>query len=270
MKKQPVRRSEWPKAVVALLFVVGLLGLLQYPSGGRGPSPAVVLLPAGILVLAAAGVVAWRQRCTADGRFLGLWLLVELLGYFVLTPFPASRRVIPTVLALGFLVTRTVTPSALRWPVAFGIACGFALLALDAWDARVEPAGVEAIAAKIGASGPHTVWTQGHWGWQYAADRHGWKLVEPGRSLLTPGDYFVQPVEPDPVGFYRPYHGGAKVRLDPTATELLFEWEWQDRLAAQTVPNLYGGVYPVVGRGHPPRLRVRVYRVTRDWVPNGT
>jgi hypothetical protein len=39
---------------------------------------------------------------------------------------------------------------------------------------------------------------------------------------------------------------------------------WDDPLPAQTVPNFYGGVDPVVGRDHP-RLKVEVLRVTKKW-----
>ena len=231
--------------------------------------PGLVFLPAGFAVLVLAGGVGVRQCRTPDGRFLVAWLLVETVGYFALTPFPASRRVVPVVLPLGLLIARAVAngPRPVpRWPVGFGVACGVGLLALDAWDARVEPAGVDAAAAIIGDPGRHAVWTQGHWGWQYAADRRGWTLLDPGRSRIAAGDWVVLPVEPDAAGFHRPYHSGAKVAVDPTVLVPAGEWAWADRLAGQTVPNLYGGVYPVVGRTHP-RLRVRVFRAARDWTP---
>ena len=47
---------------------------------------------------------------------------------------------------------------------------------------------------------------------------------------------------------------------------MVAEFTWDDPIAGQTIPNLYGGTVPVVGRDHP-RLRVVVYRASRDWVP---
>ncbi len=228
--------------------------------------PSLVYLTAGYAVLATMAAACIRLRGSADGWFLVGWLVVELVGHFALTPFPASRRVIPVVIAFGFLVARASPDRPTRWPVGFGVACGVGLLALDTWDARVEPAGVEAAAALIGDPGPHAVWTQGHWGWQYAADRRAWRLAIPDETRLAVGDWLIMPDEPTAPGFYRPYHGGRKLAVEPTATTLVGEWVWQDWLAGQTVPNLYGGVWPVVGRDHP-RLRVTVYRVTRDWTP---
>jgi hypothetical protein len=48
--------------------------------------------------------------------------------------------------------------------------------------------------------------------------------------------------------------------------EVVVEIVWEDGLSAQTVPNYYGGINPVVGRDHP-RLRVVVYRIVRSWEP---
>lgn len=231
--------------------------------------PSLVYLPLGYLVLVNAARVAWAEgRRSRDGLFLTLWLLVELAGYFALTPFPASRRVVPTVLVLGLLVSRSVarTSPPPRWLLAGGIASGVGLLALDTWDARVEPAVVADADAVIGDPNGATVWTQGHWGWQYAADRRGWRQVEPGVSHLVAGDWLVLPVVPEATGFYRPDSVHLDLRPDATALVQVADLVWQDRLAGQTVPNLYGGPYPVVGRDHP-RLRVRVYRVARDWTP---
>ena len=268
--------NRWALAGVAGLVAVGYVAVAVTPaadtvllrSGDTGTPrldlPTLVYLGAGYGVLASAVAVCVRLRRSADGWFLIGWLAVEVVGYFALTPFPASRRVVPLVLALGFAVARAAPQKPPAWVIAFGVACGLALLALDTWDARVEPAGVEAAAAIIGDLGPRAVWTQGHWGWQYAADRRGWQPLHPDSPVLGPGIFVVLPVEPDMTGFYRPYHGGLKAHFRPDSLELVGEWVWQDRLAAQTVPNLYGGVFPVVGRDHP-RLRVQVYRVVGQY-----
>lgn len=92
------------------------------------------------------------------------------------------------------------------------------------------------------------------------------KPVVPDRSVLMTGDWLVFPVIPDDVGFYRPYHGGAKFRPDLRHLKQEFEFVNDDWLNGQTIPTLYGGGFPFLGRRHP-RLRVAVYRVTEMYVP---
>jgi hypothetical protein len=92
--------------------------------------------------------------------------------------------------------------------------------------------------------------------------------VVPGQSVLKAGDLLVLPVHPDERRFYRPHVGSVAIRPPPWAAEEVAEFISDDPLAAQTVPNYYGGIDPVIGRDHP-RLRVVVYRVTREWAVPG-
>lgn len=261
---------------------------------------AAVFYPLGAAVLVAALVACavlcfrtgggWPVRLRWDRAnwFLAGWLGIELAAYFALTPFPAGRRVIAICVVMGLVACRLVSrvrrvkrgwvPE--RWITAYGVTFGIGLFALDAWDALPERELACRAAAVIGDRGGHHVWTQGHWGWQYYTDRLGMRLVDPGRSGLRAGDWLIMPVPPGlqaedllkvptppgEVGFYRPYHGEARFGLDPAAVELVAELWWDDAVAGQTIPNLYGGSVPAVGRDHP-RLRVAVYRVARDWVP---
>ena len=52
------------------------------------------------------------------------------------------------------------------------------------------------------------------------------------------------------------------------SVDVVAEFVWEDWLAAQTVPNFYGGFDPIVGRGAP-RLRVVVYRMVQPWAVPG-
>jgi hypothetical protein len=206
--------------------------------------------------------------------FLAGWLGLELVAYFVLSPFAAGRR----VMGLGFVAAvaffraaavlgrvKHVRPG--RWVLPYGIALGLGLFAIDAWDARPEKVLAETAAGFVKDHGGGRTLFNGHWGFQYYCDREGMLPVVPGASQLEPGDWLVFPVVPDDVGFYRPYHGGAKFRIDPRYVTPEIEFTWRDWLSAQTIPTLYGGRYPVMGRDHP-RLRVLVYRVVREWKPS--
>lgn len=293
-----VGAPRWWLAGVAAVSTVGLAAVCLVPARYAGIVPGKLDLPilvcvglgscAGVAVLAAAGSLLFRWslsrfvRRRRDAWFLAAWLGLELAGYFALTPFAATRRVL-MLSVVGGLVAARLLSRAKRlgprrrppgWLPAFGAAVGVALFGVDFWDALPEKVLAERAAAVCG-SGSHAVWFSGHWGFQYYCDRAGMRLVmplRPGRaddppaSELRPGDFLVLPVLPDEDGFYRPYHGQADFALDPDALELAEEFVWDDALPARTIPDLYGGKVPVTERGHP-RLRVAVYRVMRAWVP---
>ncbi len=272
---------------VALLGAAGLLGVLLLParsqillrSGGEPTLilPAVVFVGLGGATLVTVGLAAAKllRRRGPAAWFLVGWLVIEVAGYFVLTPFPAARRVVMPAVALGFVACAWVGRVALldlkakptRSALAFSLAVGVGLFALDTWDARVERDAAEAAVESIRPT-PGKLWTQGHWGWQYAMDRAGAKLVTPGVSQLRRGDWLILPGLPDDDGFNRPYHGEALFTLDPARTVAIPARDrvWDDRLSGTTVPALYSGRYPFVGRDGP-RLVVKIYRVTADWVP---
>jgi hypothetical protein len=150
--------------------------------------------------------------------------------------------------------------------VPFGVAVGCAVAALDTFDAFPEKVIAERAAAVVaGRDAQARVWYSGRWGFQFYCERAGMRPVVAGRTELMPGDYLVLPVFPDSRGFYRP-ESIHSIRADPgDAAERVAELVWDDPLSAQTVPNFYGGINPVVGRDHP-RLRVVVYRMTRPWL----
>jgi len=215
-----------------------------------------------------------RLRWNADSAFLVGWLLLELAGYFALTPFGAARRLVGLIVVGGLVVGRVLsrvervkperrTPG---WLIGFGIGAGVAVAAIDAFDAYPEKDCAERATAIVPRDRPADalVWYTGHWGFQYYCERAGMTPLVPGRSLLLPGDILVLPIHPNEDGFYRPHTGSAPIRVPPWAAEELAEVVWEDWLSATTVPNFYGGGLAVVGRDHP-RLRVIVYRVIEPW-----
>jgi hypothetical protein len=285
--------------VVAAVAAVGYMAVCLIPysdsvllrsrttGSPRLDLPAVVFYPTGaaalVTVTASAAILTFRHprpgpvlqmRRDPAAWFLAGWLVIELAGYFVLTPFPAARRVIMISVILALIACRLVSRLGRlrpdrkpgRWVVWYSVALGIGLFALDTWDALPERQLAHRTSDAIGERGGGQIWTQGHWGWQYYTDRLGMRLVVPDQTKLRIGDWLVVPEPPDEVGFYRPYHGGATFQLDRASVERVTEFVWDDLIAGQTIPNLYGGVVPVHGRDHP-RLRVAVYRVTRDWVP---
>jgi hypothetical protein len=221
---------------------------------------------------AAVQVTRWRRarffRREPDAWFLAGWLAIEIAASLAMTPFPAARRALGVSLVLALVAARL--QSRLRrpgagWIVPAAVASAVVLAAIDVFDALPErelPHRAAAFARNAGWTG--TGYFIGHWGFQYYAEQSGMRPLAPARTELRPGDWIVLPVYPDEIGFYRP--AGWEVSVPWDGPELVREVElvWDDRLAAQTIPNLYGGRYPVVSRKYP-RLRIAVYRVVRPF-----
>jgi hypothetical protein len=270
--------------VIALLPYRATVIVTPETPGAPGTTATSVFWQcSGLLVLVAlAGcAVTLLFRCrpkfgvrrNADAVFLVGWLLIELAGYFALTPFPAARRVFGLAVIGGLLAGRVVSRVGRlrperrppRFVIGFGIAAGVLVAALDTFDAFAEKV-CAGRAAAVTAERPagSTVWFAGHWGFQYYCERAGMRPVVPGQSVLAPGDLLVLPVHPDPYRFYRPHIGNVPIRPRFWVAEPIDELIWDDPISAQTVPNFYGGIDPVVGRDHP-RLRVVIYRVREPW-----
>ena len=214
-----------------------------------------------------------RVRWNPNTLFLLGWLLIELAGCFILTPFPAARRVIGLVVIGGLLAARAVSRfgrlhSERRpggWVIAFGIATGVAVAAIDWLDAFPEKAAAERAATLTAERPPaSTVWFAGHWGFQYYCERAGMRPLVPGRSVLAPGDYLVLPIYPDSHGLHRPHIGNVPIRPPAGVAEEVSQIVLDDPLSRKRCRTLWRG-RPVVGRDHP-RLRVAVYRMRSAWL----
>jgi len=257
---------------------------------GNAPGQAKLTLAALVWRTAGAGVLLAAVSCarlllarrrrerrrSADGAFVVGWVILELAGYFALTPFPAARRVIGLTLALGVLGARAVSRANRldprrrppRWVVPFGVTVGILVAALDAFDAMPEKDLAERAAEVVRPRPPDwRVWYYGHGGFQFYCERAGMRPLVGGETAVAEGDYLVLPVYPDAPGYYRPQPGQGKYapHLPADAVERVAEFTWDDPLSAQTNPTFYGGADPVVGRDFP-RLRVTVYRATAAWV----
>jgi hypothetical protein len=264
-----------------VLFVPGHSTVLvrgEHPARDRTTLATVHFITLGTLATLAGLWAAWvgvirhatiRRRSPLAEILFG-WFMLEIIAYFALSPFPAARRLIGVawvVALIAYRLAHRTSPIWCRaWTLRVGLTISIVVMAIDCWDAAVEPwvARRAAALARTHASGRG--FGVGHWGFQYALDREGATLITPNETQLRVDDWLILPLYPDDVGFYRPYHGEANIVLDESAVERLGEIVWDDWLAAQTVPALYGGKMSIVSRKHP-RLRVGVYRVTRDWTP---
>lgn len=199
--------------------------------------------------------------------FLTTWFFLELAAYFALTPFPAVRRVFGLLVIVTLLTGRLVVLTCreperrplLRLAVGLSLSLGLLYATVDLVGANAHQQAAEE-AARLAEARPAgaTVWFVGHWGFQYYAERAGMRPAVPGESRLQPGDWLVIP-DPSHVNTQR-------LAVDPMRTELVQELLLADNIPLRTVANYYGGLIPLA-RQEGPRVRVSLYRVTSEHVP---
>jgi hypothetical protein len=215
-------------------------------------------------------------RSDPAGRFLLVWLVMEMLGYLALSPFPAVRRLLgPTVvltLLAGRLATRSVSPPALRPLVrataAGGVALGLLYYGVDLGEAVTQRRAVEEAARRVGSPGDgETVWYVGHWGFQFYAERADMKQVVPlpsdyrsrtaavPASVLRRGDWLVVPGHDISQQFIGLRDG------DYEPVEVL---NVESFIPLRTVPDYYAGLMPL--RSGRQLVAVKILRITAEAV----
>lgn len=246
-----------------------------------------------MITLSATALLVWRcaprlhslrLRRSPDSWFLIGWLLLELMAYFALTPFPAGRRVIGLTIVTGFVLARAVSclkrlrpgRPPLPWVIPAAIVSGSLFTLLDVYDAQAEPQAIQLVRQLVNERQfQDRVWFAGHWGTQFYGEQAGFIQYVPGPSNThqlkpAPGDWLILPEYPDPFGFYRPYTGGnpSLYQLQvPTQAEVVARIPIDDALPAMTIPNFYGGTEPIVPRAHP-RVVFTVYQLHKPWPDN--
>jgi hypothetical protein len=229
------------------------------------------------------GAVFSPPRPIRVNAFLLGWLALELVGYLMLSPFPAVRRVLGLVVVMALVAGRLAsltcrTPAARRglWAVAaYSALLGLVVDGVDVLDARAEQGAVEEAARLIRERDDGgTVWYVGHWGFQYYAGREGMQPISayappdgpipiPPRSLLKEGDWLVLPEwRFNDDGYVAGVHP-QDFTPDPALTRTEFTVVMEDRVPLQTIIKFYSGFTPVRHQ-EGPRLQVEVRRVLAD------
>lgn len=232
----------------------------------------LVFAPLGLLACAAIGAAALRLLRSREAdprpsRVLAVWVLLETAAYFLISPYPAVRRVIGIGVAATLLAARAASPRAqdpdaragIRIAVAFGALLSALYFTADLSDARSR----QALAARIVERMPQlgadpqreTVWYNGHWELQYYLARAGMQPVIAGRSQLRPRDWLIlsEGTAPSPLSF------PASRFSQQDELVAVSRWPWS------TIPLYYDGPVPLRRQGEM-QSSARIFRVTRDWV----
>jgi len=272
-------------ALAALAVALVFAALLLLPGSPAGEptgllatlaafQPELALfVPLGLAVATGVGAAAWRLSRTRDtserraDRLLLAWLALEVVGFFVISPYPAVRRVIglsiAATLVAARLASRRLPDPGARAGLCVATATGLAVGALyfgselsDAWARRALVDGIAQRLGELGASpASGTVWYSGHWEFQFHAERAGWRPVIPGASRLRRGDWLVIPAHVDQPGIAYPpgFERAAAVAVASPS-------RWS------TIPVYHSGAVPLRAQSVP-HASARVYRVTRELAP---
>lgn len=202
-----------------------------------------------------AGLGPGRRFASVDGFLVG-WLLLELAGYFALSPYPATRRlmgmVVVGVLVLCRLAARPAeSRQRLLWAVVgVNLLFGLMLFAVDFHWYAGQKAMARRLARECRTVDPGSkVWYFGNGAFEFYADRLGLsRLILPG-AAVAPRDWVLVVDGFQPAFSQHPVSGRC---------ELEHVREWGGRLPVRSQLQ-YGSV--ALKRQTEPLVRVLVYRV---------
>jgi hypothetical protein len=223
--------------------------------------------------LAVVRKLLWWDRDSTSGRtadrrldwFLISWLILEIGGYFILSPFPAVRRVVgvlvPLTVLCGRLAKRALPETraidTVRWAALGSAVLGFLAFAVDLHEALAERQAAEMVAERLRpGTSRGTAWCLGSWGLQFYAQRLGMSSAAPERSRLRAGDWLIVPEAP----LWKEELALRSDRFEVIDRVLVADW-----VPVRTVSCYYGGRTPVEHHDGP-RIALTVYRVLGDGV----
>jgi hypothetical protein len=171
-----------PDRMPMVLTASGLLGIALLIQGAR------------LVVGSRRGLLADRDAC-----FLLAWIVLEVVIYFAMSPFPAARRLGEITDAALLLVGRA---AMLRKPdlghgyaapaaAAVSAACGLIMLAIGVIDGRGVEATARAAAAFARDTQGGTAWHMTSLGLAHYLDAEGISRLERDVTTLRPGDVLV-------------------------------------------------------------------------------
>ena len=164
---------------------------------------AGLMAAGGVGILTLTGADFLKSR-TADSLLLLLWVF----GTFTFAAFinwtVNSRSVLPIAPAIGILLMRRIdrcgTGLAHRirtWRAAWPLAPAAAVALLVCWADYTWANSARSAAATIQETfkdSQHTVWFQGHWGFQYYMEAAGAKALDFERLEIAPADTLIVPL----------------------------------------------------------------------------
>jgi hypothetical protein len=265
------------RAVAAIGFLAGLSVLLvaEAPPSWVQPDKLEWLYGVwGFLAIASFAVIVYRvwpwqqtnHKRDQAAAFLLWWLLLEIVAYFCLSPFPAARRlpgimVVTTILcghAAGLAAWDTARVKVFRAIALAEIALGLLYFVVDYREARAQMEAIDRAVSSVRSEDRYApIWYVGHWGFQFYAEKAGLKPIVPGSSVLRAGDWIVLPDR----HIYQ-----QNILPNATTCTNVAVIGVQDRWPLRTLVGYYMGGLPLQ-RLDGPRLTINLVKVTQDFKP---
>jgi hypothetical protein len=185
-----------------------------------------------------------------------LWLVLEVAGYFALSPFAAVRRVLGVVvvgtLLAGRLAARTCRSperaGLVHWAALAGVLLGLGFYGVDLREAWARKAAAERAARWVRRRQPDAIiWYAGGDGFQYYAERAGMRRLVPG-AAPGPGEWLVT--------------DASLAGLAPAPDAPAHVLTVGDRLPLRTFLCYYGSGTPLEHH-EGPRVTLAIYRYER-------
>ena len=269
---------------------LGSMNIDVNPAPGRITWNQLIFGSEGILALTLCVAAAWsaskkfpdeprgpiRRLPDLDSWFLLGWLACEVAGYFILSPFPATRRmlgiVVVATLLLGRWAARTCRDRGGPRPVhalaAFGILLGLAFYGVDLREAMADRDAVAIALERIRREDrTPRIWYAANWGFEFYAERAGMRQFVPqggGHALFfeLPGRHRVPALEPTKLR-KGDWVVIARESMPFPAVERIGVG---DDVPLQTVRCYYAGYTPIEQhRGY--RVEARIARIRGDVLP---
>src|SRR5262249_13752080 len=140
-----------------------------------------------------------KQHKTSDSMLLLLWVC-GTFAFCILNWSINGRSVLPMVPAVAILLLRQIESDArikihrLNWALGAAALLSLVVSFADFRLANSVRTAVAEIQTRFGSDSSTAIWFQGHWGFQYYAQKSGWRpfdFVQPGNK---PGDLMILPV----------------------------------------------------------------------------
>ena len=157
------------------------------------------LLILGGVVALGLPILDWKRNKTPDAALLLLWVW----GTFAFCIFNWSingRSVLPMAPAVAILLLRqiesdpTVKKRRLNWVLGTAALLSLVVAFADYRLANSARTAVADIRTRFSNGSSTTIWFQGHWGFQYYAEKEGWRSFDSIHPSTQPGDLIILPV----------------------------------------------------------------------------
>lgn len=212
------RRSWGVGGALLVLILTALLGMgtlgnlsLRNANGIRWG----LLLQSGLFIVAGIHILALAVNDLVTSKSASSWLLfLWILGTFLFSSFfnwtINARTIFPMAPAVGILVMRRYDQMVkaaqfhLSWRPILPLIPA-ACVALTVTWADYTFANSQRSAARMfqeeSRNYPHTLWFQGHWGFQYYMEAFGAKAVDFDNTVMKQGDILVVPMNNSKIKF---------------------------------------------------------------------